>query len=1221
MIYQRMMDNALWGFGQPKGSWNEYSERMRSAEEDVECTKTGVTEGSTRPRSKFEPDRESASNPDPVTELVNSSVGDMFSNGEPDESSETVDGCLSTLDRLPQRFPECRISVSFTKSMFVQSRIDFLSHQVVPEGLRSDAKKSKWVTEFSFPTSKKGMQSFLGSLNYYSRLIQDIAVYAAALYQLKEKDFEPGGDLLVAQQSFAKLQQKIRDAPILRHFDRRKEVHGTLFANEWALSSTLMQEHDDKRHPVRFSGRVLKEAEMKYHPAEKEVLALLLLLKTCYLQLAGRTIYVYTQFSTLEWAHTFAEMLSPWHLVVNRVKEKDCAFAQLLQAGLTSFVDLEDSLATVTPPVRGSSTVRMDPELFRGCLSREILFALHHSTLAYLDPIVVSFDGSAKIEKYGGCGSCSWIVWRLPDWTIFTAASAYLEATTVNMAEYFGMNNGVQAALDISATDLVIVGDSRLAIQQSLESVKYLHALREYNASADSLATEALKNKASSVISTEPRLAELRSLNRIQEVIYAPITESTVDKPSVSIAQSQVQTRHLRHMKPSQLSGTVPEPRRNNFFDFVRRDQREIGDPTVTTRLQAKSKLNAFADETSVTGEEDATQREEANGVPTEDSVRQEAELSRITVPNCDTPVSPNAENVDSLTVQRERRRRIATAQDEKLRWANLKTVLRGDESTLTYRAARDARKMSEHFVLSEDNVLYYVGTRPLRSDQQQEDAMLLLVVPSTTIQDGLQIGHDSLEGGHQGIARTFYIVKLDYYWIGLYADVARHLKQKPTKDPWILSGEHTSGTTVSGRFDGFCDTLTEVSAGQHSALTVPMRIHGIRDGQNHRRYDCSESGSSFEECVYRRFGAPSLIRHDRDQRFMSEVFQSFTEMMQSRSRATLSCQPQANDQQERSVKTVMQSVCVYAEDPLQQDWGEIAEMLIYAINNSMDTTRKETPFFLVHGWDAQSTLKAMSSSLKRELGRQSDALAWRREVNRQQEITLEMTKEYQATEKARRAKKRNETLRGRGRSMTQKQAKPLRQVMIGLRQVTEDSDGDVTGVTRSLLEVGSRVWLYMERVKPRLAKTFSHRWHGLFRVKRKVEEFAYELELPDGSGYRFYPVVHVSRLTMINEFGDRPSARLTQDANEASRLDFDEDLFPEDNWEPGPVAGEFEVEAILDDRTPLSPSTERAVREFKVKWVGYDDPTWEPASNLSCGGLLFDYLREKCRDRRLQMG
>ncbi|OWZ03475.1 hypothetical protein PHMEG_00024788 [Phytophthora megakarya] len=66
----------------------------------------------------------------------------------------------------------------------------------------------------------------------------------------------------------------------------------------------------------------------------------------------------------------------------------------------------------------------------------------------------------------------------------------------------------------------------------------------------------------------------------------------------------------------------------------------------------------------------------------------------------------------------------------------------------------------------------------------------------------------------------------------------------------------------------------------------------------------------------------------------------------------------------------------------------------------------------------------------------------------------------------------------------------------------------------------------------------------------------------------------------MADEFGDRPSTRLTRDVNEATRLDFDEEILPEDNH----VAGEFEVEAILDDKTPLFTNTERTVREFKVK-------------------------------------
>ncbi|KAG2766230.1 hypothetical protein PC116_g21346 [Phytophthora cactorum] len=74
-----------------------------------------------------------------------------------------------------------------------------------------------------------------------------------------------------------------------------------LFANAWALSVTLLQEHESTLHPVLLWGRVLKDAEMNHHSTEKEVLALLLILKACFTTLAGKRIKVYTRFSTLVW--------------------------------------------------------------------------------------------------------------------------------------------------------------------------------------------------------------------------------------------------------------------------------------------------------------------------------------------------------------------------------------------------------------------------------------------------------------------------------------------------------------------------------------------------------------------------------------------------------------------------------------------------------------------------------------------------------------------------------------------------------------------------------------------------------------------------------------------------------------------------------------------------------------------------------------------------------
>ncbi|POM76918.1 Hypothetical protein PHPALM_5792, partial [Phytophthora palmivora] len=292
----------------------------------------------------------------------------MFTCGEPDQSGltpvftrrsfvddicfggVTFDECLETLDRLLTRLAECRIS----------PKVDFLSHEVTSEGIRADPKKTLAIAELPFPKSKKGIQAFLGALNYYGRFIQNLAVYGAVLYQLKDSDFKGNKDLSAAQAAFAELKSRVATAPILRHFDSAKEVHIMLFANNWALSSTLMQMHDDKLHPVRFCGRVLKENEVNYHPAEKEVLALLQLLKICHTLLAGKVLHVYTRFSTLEWvfqsaslygrAVSFAVLLSPYHLKIKRVRERDVDFVQLLQASITPHVGLDESLEHIAPP-------------------------------------------------------------------------------------------------------------------------------------------------------------------------------------------------------------------------------------------------------------------------------------------------------------------------------------------------------------------------------------------------------------------------------------------------------------------------------------------------------------------------------------------------------------------------------------------------------------------------------------------------------------------------------------------------------------------------------------------------------------------------------------------------------------------------------------------------------------------------------------------------------
>ena len=96
----------------------------------------------------------------------------------------------------------------------------------------------------------------------------------------------------------------------------------------------------------------------------------------------------------------------------------------------------------------------------------------------------------------------------------------------------------------------------------------------------------------------------------------------------------------------------------------------------------------------------------------------------------------------------------------------------------------------------------------------------------------------------------------------------------------------------------------------------------------------------------------------------------------------------------------MIQTVRVHVKDPLQADWDDIAERLVYAINNFRDSTRKDYLFYLVHGWDEHSTLKSMTKSIRRTPAGASkvivsaDQVVWRRESNRQREIALSLARE-----------------------------------------------------------------------------------------------------------------------------------------------------------------------------------------------------------------------------------
>ncbi|GMF15219.1 unnamed protein product [Phytophthora fragariaefolia] len=197
-----------------------------------------------------------SANSDPVLPI------DVFNDGEPETDQKPsvlgrrsyIDDILVTAsdwdvlcEKVEQLLEACarwNLSISVVKSFWGLRKVDYLGHRESADGLEAHPKDLESLTNLPFPRTLRSMQSFLESLNYYSRFIEDFAIYAAVLYELREADFHkirvkveiktvPDPQLIGdgrstvlddgrgerAMIAFTMLKTKIASTPILRHFD------------------------------------------------------------------------------------------------------------------------------------------------------------------------------------------------------------------------------------------------------------------------------------------------------------------------------------------------------------------------------------------------------------------------------------------------------------------------------------------------------------------------------------------------------------------------------------------------------------------------------------------------------------------------------------------------------------------------------------------------------------------------------------------------------------------------------------------------------------------------------------------------------------------------------------------------------------------------------------------------------------------------------------------
>ena len=140
-----------------------------------------------------------------------------------------------------------------------------LGHIVSKIGIYIDPERIKAVKQIPLPHNKKGMQYFMGTINFVRRFVPDFAQIVKTLQQMinqsvqfKWTDTEKG--------DFNNIKEAIAHAPPLKIPNFEKDFILYTFSSDNSLATVLTQKEErGDEYPISFMSTRSQGAELNYH--------------------------------------------------------------------------------------------------------------------------------------------------------------------------------------------------------------------------------------------------------------------------------------------------------------------------------------------------------------------------------------------------------------------------------------------------------------------------------------------------------------------------------------------------------------------------------------------------------------------------------------------------------------------------------------------------------------------------------------------------------------------------------------------------------------------------------------------------------------------------------------------------------------------------------------------------------------------------------------------
>ena len=237
------------------------------------------------------------------------------------------------------------------------------------------------------------------------------------------------------------------------------------------------------------------------------------------------------------------------------------------------------------------------------------------------------------------------------------------------------------------------------------------------------------------------------------------------------------------------------------------------------------------------------------------------------------------------------------------------------------------------------------------------------LWVPESFYTELIREIHDQPACGHPGMARTYLLLKREYYWRGMKTTVAQYIQNcyschraKPSRHrehgllhPLPIPQQRWQDITI--------DFITglPLSNGNNAIMTVTDRLTKER---HYIPCFAGEDGTSAEATVdmlikevFRLHGLPASIISDRGPQFIATVWKAFCKRLGIEAKLSTAYHPQTDGQSERSNQDLERHLRTYCSH-LQDDWAKWISLTEFADNDATSSATGVTPFFANKGFN-----------------------------------------------------------------------------------------------------------------------------------------------------------------------------------------------------------------------------------------------------------------------------